>query len=141
VGGGKAANVGGEGKGELAEMDVDRDDGKEDQKRGDGGGAENTGDVAECIVLGNACLIEEVFGAGSAIIDPKGSTIREDRENDGIVGTAPVGIVEATDRIAENEEGTDGGTSPMSHGVNMRYPGEGLMEEDAKVLNDRGGVD
>ena len=51
---------------------------------------------------------------------------------------SPVPVGDATDRVAENTEGEDGGTGPCGKGGNVVGPGETVVEEDAKITHGMG---
>ena len=85
-------------------MDVYWHDAHELEKGVDGGGAESTGDVAHCLVLGSAELSEKARLAG----EPDWGGVGEDREDDSVVDCAPLGPFKASDGVSEEVKSFEG---------------------------------
>ncbi len=72
---------------------------------------------------------------------PNQSTICEDGDDQGIVDFAPVEEIEATDRVAEDADATDGGAGAVGHDLDVQFPVKVAVDENPQELEGLSGGD
>ena len=86
-------------------------------KGSDGGCLEAASHLADSVILGHLKDVSKVFDAGLGGIN--GEAISEDGEDKGVKDSAPIRIVEASDRVSKDTQGTHGGVRSIGHDGNM----------------------
>ena len=94
----------------------------------DWGRLEASGDFADCFVLCNLEDIEDAFE--TMLSGVEGGAVCKDREDKGVEDVVPVGVVESTDRVAEDTEAANGGAGAVSHNCGMMFPLKFVVDKD-----------
>jgi len=114
-------------------------DGHEEMKGNDGCSLETTAHLPYRIVLGNLQGLDEAFVLPLGGVE--GEAVGEDRKDQSMEDSAPIGIVKPADGVAKDAQGTYRRPGSICHDGDVVAPVKTEVEENAKITNDLGPLD